>query len=306
MFMLIVFPTFTMDDGEKAGKLLEQAKALHAMAAGAAAAEKQDLLKEAEGLLRQAIEIEPGSAPLHVTLVKVLWEKGEQLAAFRLSQPLTGKFPSSVEVWMLEADLNWAMQKVKNAIDAYQRAIELGADEKSLILRIGSAYAKMGDIESAFECYDKAIEMGIAKEVGFFNLGLCYEASENYVQAHKYYMRSLSENESYIPVLKQLALFYQKELIPGTPDLEKALKYAKKAVELVMADEKAGEELLVEVVVVLLEILFKLERYEDAYKLILEALERAPGNSTLIKYKRYLERKFRDKKEPLEKDGEPD
>jgi tetratricopeptide (TPR) repeat protein len=269
------------DEKEKAARLYEEASGLH-LKALATETDRQAVLKKAEDLLREAVAMDPGHAPFHVALAKVIWDRGDQLAAFRLSQSLTSKFPKSPDVRILEGDLNWYCSQWKKALKAYEKAIELEADERALILRIGSAHGKLGDYEAAFQCYDRALELGLPKAECYFKLGLCYEATGRFDMALGYYLKSQEEDGRYLPVLKQLVVFHKKSAVTGTPDLEKALEYSLKAYELAPEDLDVIKELM--------DILNEMKRYEDALEILDKILEKYPDNPDLLKFKKVLER----------------
>jgi tetratricopeptide (TPR) repeat protein len=269
---------------EKANRLLERAGALHQEAFAEKGDRKKSMLEEAEGLLNKAVNTDPEFALAQVELVKVRWDKGDQVAAFKSIESLCSRFPEEPEVWILAGDIYFALNQCPKAADAFEKAIKQGGDEKAVILKLGSAYGKLGEFDSAFEVYDRAGAIGVEKAVVDYHLGLCYEGTDNIEMAFEAYQESFKANPSYVPVLSKLVSLYQGRAIPGAPDEEKALEFAEKAY-------KAAPE-NIKVLGDLSDILIKRKEYERVLEIVEKALALNPDapQSELIKYKRYIER----------------
>ncbi|MHC4946244.1 MAG: tetratricopeptide repeat protein, partial [Planctomycetota bacterium] len=231
IFGLTLFLNACSDPHEKAECLLEEAQQLRDKAAGSGEEEKTALLEEMERLLEQAVELDPEFLNPQLALALTRWEKGEQIEAVRMSEALCEKFPDQHKVWNLAGGFFDQIQQGERAVDAFSKALDLGGDKRELLLKLGAAAGRCGKFDEAFEAFDQALELGASRDVVYFNLGLCYEGTKQYELAMDSYLKSHEANPSYVPVLNKLVEYYREYNVPGAPDLDLALEYAKKAFE---------------------------------------------------------------------------
>lgn len=272
------------DPKEMAATLLDEAADLKTQANQAEGTEQVALLEKTINKLRLAIEKDPTLIEAHVALVSTLWGlQANQVEAVRMSETLTTRFPDKHEIWELAGNMYANIFKWKEAVEAYEKAMSLGGNAATINLKIGLAAGKLNDMELAFEAYDAAAQAGADELTVNFNLGLCYEATNQYEMALDHYMMVLNENETYLPVINKLASAYIDNKLPGAPDLNKALKYAKKAFELTPSDIKVLGNLV--------DILIIKKDYEPALKAVDTTISHEPDESDLqliLKYRTAL------------------
>jgi tetratricopeptide (TPR) repeat protein len=293
-----------LDQHENSLQALKQAKAMVEQAADSK--DKEANLRAAEEILRQAAAKDPDFIPLQIELVWVLWDLGDQLAGYRLSERIIERFPASPEAWDLHGYLLYDLGQWKAAAEALTKAIDLGAPVNTLLLRIGSAFGKSGDLQPAFEAFGRALEKDIPKEVVHFNMGLCYEKTGQEELAVEEYGMALEENAHFRPALLRLAPILLRDLmedntdsadradssefidrIPDEPAGKQGEAGRKKQpwLDVVLKYKDPGERI---------EYLIQIEEYAGALELVRKVLKNKPRDENLLMLEKCLDRHLND------------
>ena len=82
------------------------------------------------------------------------------------------------------------------AIEAFQKAVEIKPDNHEAWNNMGVAYEKQSDYTKAIEAYQKAVEIKPDLHEAWTNMGLVYEKQGNYSKAIEAYQKALAINEA--------------------------------------------------------------------------------------------------------------
>ncbi|MBM3238038.1 tetratricopeptide repeat protein [Candidatus Poribacteria bacterium] len=129
-------------------------------------------------------------------------------------------------------------EKFREALQHYQEALKYDPKLVEAYYNIGFLAVKAGQLDKAVECYNAVLELKPDMAEAHYLLGKIYAEQEKYEQAEKEYQRTIELEPSAAYAYERLAHLYGVTLTPNlSPNerkqrLDKALEFAKKAVEL--------------------------------------------------------------------------
>jgi tetratricopeptide (TPR) repeat protein len=95
---------------------------------------------------------------------------------------------------------------VEQAIEAYNKAVELNPDAAGALVNLGTIYFRMGKLAKAEAFYRQAIQADSQYALAQFNLGNLYDEQGDAARAREYYLAALKLNPKYADAYFNLAL----------------------------------------------------------------------------------------------------
>ncbi len=99
---------------------------------------------------------------------------------------------------------------VQEAIDAYQRAIELNPQAAGALVNLGTIYYRLKKLKEAETHYRRAVEADREYPLAHFNLGNLYEEQQQVEPARQHYQAALRLNAQYADAHFNLALLCER------------------------------------------------------------------------------------------------
>jgi Tfp pilus assembly protein PilF len=118
-------------------------------------------------------------------------------------------------------------ERYDQAIQHFEKAIQLKPDFAPAINGLGNAYSAKGDWDQAIEAYRKIIEDVFygTPHFALSNMALAYYQKKDYVQAEKYFLEALKMSPDFVNALAGLATTYM-----ATGRYEEAVQKLERAV----------------------------------------------------------------------------
>ena len=126
------------------------------------------------------------------------------------------------------------IEAYEKAIEAYQKAIELNPEDAGVYYNMGISYDNIEAYEKAIEAYQKAIELNPEDARAYNNMGVSYENLERYVEAIEAYQKAIELNPEDASAYNNMGVSYE--------NLERyveAIEAYQKAIELNPEDARA-------------------------------------------------------------------
>jgi len=131
--------------------------------------------------------------------------------------------------------------KNREAVKAFQKAIEINSKHANTYSSLGSAYNAIGEKEEAVSAYLKAIELNPRHADAYYNMGNAYAGSGNIEKAISAYEKAIE----IAPKHRHSTAYYNNlaGMYARAGNTEKAISMYKKALELDPGNIKAGNNL---------------------------------------------------------------
>ena len=100
--------------------------------------------------------------------------------------------------------------KTNNAIQAYQRAIEMNPEAIGAFINLGTIYYNLGQLEAAESSYLAALSLDPAYGLVHFNLGNVFDERNELPKARHHYEEAVRRDPDYPDPHYNLALVYEK------------------------------------------------------------------------------------------------
>ncbi|HZX09641.1 MAG TPA: tetratricopeptide repeat protein, partial [Acidobacteriota bacterium] len=115
----------------------------------------------------------------------------------------------------------------EQALEDYQKAVELKPDFILPITRTAKIYAEQKNYEKAIDYYKKAVELGDENKITYYNYGVCLLNLGNNQEAKKIFEKLISFDENYADAYYHLGIIHI-----GLNEAEKAKEYLWKFIDL--------------------------------------------------------------------------
>jgi len=145
-------------------------------------------------------------ADVMIDTIRKLIEAKDFDSAEKMAEEVTDKAPEMVDGWVLLGYTKSLTGKYEQSNDAYDRALEYGADTKDVLLRKAYNCRKMNDAEKTRDCFEQLLE--IESDVSaMMQFGSFEKSQENYEGAARLYQSVVEiepENLSAIDALSRV------------------------------------------------------------------------------------------------------
>lgn len=145
-------------------------------------------------------------ADVMLNTVKNLIEAKEYADAEKLAEEVTAAAPDMVDGWMMLGYTKSLNGKYEQSNEAYDRALEIGADTREVMLRKAYNCRKLNDLDKTRECFERILEVQPDPEI-LMQFGAFENSVENYEEAARLYLAVLDiqpENVAAIDAVSQL------------------------------------------------------------------------------------------------------
>jgi len=165
---------------------------------------------KASSFLSRAVELDPSSAHLCVSLARVYRESGDVETAFIQGRECMRLHPDSSEVYAFLGDLHSTEGDDEAAGEHYLKALELGSSEdQRLRLMLANVEARRGRYREALEHLDILLKDNPDHSVAQYFCGRIHLQLKEYRQAEVCLSAALESNANIVPVLFDLGTLYQ-------------------------------------------------------------------------------------------------
>ena len=117
--------------------------------------------------------------------------------------------------------------KFQEAIDYFEKAIELEPELEDVYYYMGAAYEKIEKYEKAIECFEKEAANNPSNAKPMSRIGICYELLNKFQKAIEAYERVINVDPKFNDAWYNIGINYKK-----LKRFEEAMEYFEKAVEL--------------------------------------------------------------------------
>ncbi len=123
---------------------------------------------------------------------------------------------------------------IDNAINCFQKAIDINPNNDIAFYNMGVSYSKKGDYDKAIECYQKAIDINPNFDIALNAMGYAYSKKEDYDKAIECYQKAIDINPNFDIALNAMGYVYSEKGV-----YEKAIEYYKKGIDINPNDDEA-------------------------------------------------------------------
>ena len=236
---------------------------------------KNNNYEEALNLFNEAIVCDGKFYKAKIAKVDCLYKMGRLNEVHPICTEIFSSDCLDEEVWYKLGDFYYNVGRMfENALDCFNKAIELKEDYADAWDMKGSALSFMANFEEALNSHNKAAELNPDNPNIYDNIGYCYASLGMFDNALEAYDKALEIDSHDINALSNKA-----SILNNMGKSEEALNYIKRALEI-----KEDYNLLYYKAVAL----FTLEKYEDSLEAINRSLELYNFNHNGWKFKGQL------------------
>lgn len=139
-----------------------------------------------------------------------LLRTGKPLQALTIYEQALTKFPDNLEILNHLAIIYVDLQRYEQAIDVYQRMLELNPDDSGRLLHLlGSIYGDLRKYDLAIAFYHRSLETRPNNELNLHKLGLAYYCQSDPENAIKYIKKAHLLNDKSFNVIVDLAAIHR-------------------------------------------------------------------------------------------------
>ena len=135
---------------------------------------KEGQLDAAIKELNMAVELDPQTPFLQVELAQLYLQKKDSQTALDILNRVLTDYPDNVQALVLQGNINQSLKNVDAAVQAYEKAIALDANQERVYLMLGGIYMDADDDEAAFRVYSQLVQLFPGSYAGRFFLGKIY------------------------------------------------------------------------------------------------------------------------------------
>lgn len=125
-------------------------------------------------------------ADVMIDTIRKLVEAKDYPGAEKMAEEVTEKAPDMVDGWIMLGYTKSLTGKYEQSNDAYDKALEYGADAKEVLLRKAYNCRKLNDADKTRECFQQILEIETDVEV-LMQFGSFENSTENFEEAARLY-----------------------------------------------------------------------------------------------------------------------
>jgi tetratricopeptide (TPR) repeat protein len=148
-------------------------------------------------------------ADVMLNTVKNLIEAKEYVEAETLAEKVTVAAPDMVDGWMMLGYTKSLNGKFEASNDAYDKALEYGADTKEVMLRKAYNCRKLNNTDKTRECFERILEVDEDVEV-LMQFGAFEKSVENYESAAHHFLAVLAVEPENVEAVEAMSRIEQQ------------------------------------------------------------------------------------------------
>lgn len=148
-------------------------------------------------------------ADVMLNTVKNLIEAKDFTEAEKLAEEVTTTSPDMVDGWMMLGYTRSLNSKFELSNDAYDKALEIGADPKQVLLRKAYNCRKLNDAEKTRDCFEQILELEQDVEV-LMQFGAFEKSVENYEDALRHFQAVLDVQPENVDAIDAVSRIEEK------------------------------------------------------------------------------------------------
>ncbi len=190
--------------------------------------QKNDMRK-ALRVLDELLDESPKLVDAYILKSHLFLKWGKPDAAIRYAEEAIAIYPSAAEAWFLKGVALSFQNRIKEALEAFSKAIMIEPNNPNIIYQIAINLSKVHSME-ADKFFDKLLEINWNVEEILYQKALLYNRLGKYNKALETLEKLLKKNTKHIESLKLKAyiLFQKKKLGKARKTLESILKIDKR------------------------------------------------------------------------------
>ena len=114
-------------------------------------------IAQAKAHFRMALDFDPNSLPAKVKLAKCLILQRDYNTAEQILSQALAQEPNNYDALVCMGSLNSLLKKYPQAIENYNKALEVGLESSTLLNALGEACMLAGDFKSAKSCFERSL-----------------------------------------------------------------------------------------------------------------------------------------------------
>lgn len=179
--------------------------------------EQFEKYKEAEGLLRAAITLEPKAAYLYVALTQLLQQRAQYDSAIYYANKAASIIPTWTHPQNQLGNQYEALYRYDEAIRQFEQTLRIDSQYSWSYNNIGLAYKNMGRLTEAERYFSRSLELkdragleSIERDlaISYNNLGAIYDDRKQFTRAESYYRQALAIDSTFTLPLQNLSSLY--------------------------------------------------------------------------------------------------
>lgn len=148
-------------------------------------------------------------ADVMLSTVKTLIEAKDYTEAERLAEEVTATAPDMVDGWMMLGYTRSLNAKYESSNDAYDTALQYGADTKEVLLRKAYNCRKLNDTEKTRQCFEQILELETNVKV-LMQFGAFEKSVQNYEDARRHFKAVLEVEPDNVVAIDAMSVIEDK------------------------------------------------------------------------------------------------
>ena len=169
-------------------------------------------LDQAESSFRIALRDDPTSAEALYGIGSICLNRQRNAEAreiFTRAVKLSAAYPDTLpNAWNNLGILSTREGRMDEAVDYFQRALQLSPDHQIALDNLGSAYRQTKRWDEARQTYDRALRANPTDAEANYGLGMVFAQNDDTARAEDYLRRALKLRPAYPEALNNLGIFY--------------------------------------------------------------------------------------------------
>lgn len=137
----------------------------------------------ARNILREVLNEDPNYLPAIMELAVSYIGAYELYKAKELLVPALEVYPEQGKLWNLAARTSYNLQEFKNAVEYWEKVVDLGDADNNTFRGMGLSYYQLGDTEKALANFEVSLSMNPDDMISLLYSAMVYRQLENWIKA---------------------------------------------------------------------------------------------------------------------------
>ena len=169
----------------------------------------QGKTEEAYLSLEKAVELQADFIAARYEMGNICLERQNYSRAIGLYNEVLKTAPDAFQVYAGLAAAQEQLGEFELAISACLESLRINAAQKNVAITLGRLYDRLDKVEEAVQYYNRAIELGYNAADVFINLGRMLALQGKFTEAESQYKRAIAVDSASVEALSNLALLYE-------------------------------------------------------------------------------------------------